>query len=100
MMLHLVFQTNYTNPASFLKFHQNFVLVLILLTVIIWAFGKAIFKILFIPLDVFDESKIQKVSSIESLSQFILLGISIYIGINPPMIFVNLIQEAISVLPK
>ncbi len=76
------------------------ILVLILLTVIIWAFGKAIFKIVFIPLENFDESKVEKIGKLESLSQFILLGLSIYIGINPPMFLVNLIQEAISVLPK
>ncbi len=34
------------------------VLVLILLTIVIWAFGKNIFKILFVPVPGFDESKV------------------------------------------
>jgi hydrogenase-4 component F len=68
--------------------------VLILLTFIIWSFGKNIFKILFTPPVNFDESTIEKVSHIELFLQFVLLGLVIYLGLNPPDIFVELIKEA------
>lgn len=73
--------------------------VLLLLTLIIWAFAKNIFKILFIPAVNFDESNIPTISPWRSLSQFILLGGAAYLGLNPPMIFVDLINESIKLLP-
>jgi hydrogenase-4 component F len=76
------------------------ILVLVLLTIIIWAFGKNLFKILFIPPIGFDDSKVIKISPWESLSQFLLLFIAIWLGLNPPAIFVQLIQDAITILPK
>ena len=75
------------------------VLVLILLTVVIYAFGKNILKILFLPVAGIDESKIPKISPWESLSQYILLFIAMWLGLNPPAIFVQLIQDAINILP-
>lgn len=69
--------------------------VLILLTMIIWAFGKNMFKLLFTPPVDFDETKIEKVNHFESLSQFVLLGLAIYLGLNPPVAFVDLIQEVV-----
>ncbi|MEI8087888.1 MAG: proton-conducting transporter membrane subunit, partial [Paludibacter sp.] len=73
-------------------------LVLLLLSLIIWAFAKNIFKILFIPVVNFDESTIPHVSPWRSISQFILLGGAAYLGLNPPMIFVDLINESIKLL--
>lgn len=73
--------------------------VLILLTMIIWAFGKNMFKLLFTPLAHFDETKIRRVSPYESISQFILLGMVICLGFNPPALMVELIREAVKNLP-
>jgi hydrogenase-4 component F len=75
-------------------------LVLVLLTIIIWAFGKNIFKILFTPPIGFDESTIPKVYPWESLTQYLLLFAAIWLGLNPPAIFVQLIQDAVTILPK
>lgn len=76
------------------------ILTMILLTVIIWAFGKNVFKMLFIkPVD-FDESQVVPVHFSESISQYVLLALVIYVGLNPPEQLVSLIQTAISSLPK
>lgn len=74
--------------------------VLLLLTMIIWAFGKNIFKILFIPPVGFDESNVEKISPWESVTQFILLATAVYLGLNPPAEFVQLINDSITLLPK
>jgi hydrogenase-4 component F len=74
-------------------------IVLLLLTLIIWALAKNIFKILFIPVVDFDESNVPKISPWRSAFQFILLGGSAYLGLNPPMIFVDLIKNSIQFLP-
>jgi hydrogenase-4 component F len=76
------------------------IIVIILLTVIIWAFGKNIFKLLFLPVVNFNEDNLEKINPIESISQLILLSLAVYLGVNPPNTFVNLIQEAIINLPK
>jgi len=75
------------------------IVVLLLLTMIIWAFAKNIFKVLFIPVVGFDESNIPKISPWRSTFQFILLGGSVYLGLNPPAIFVDLIKNSIMLLP-
>jgi len=75
------------------------VLVLILLTVIIWAYGKNILKILFLPVHGMDESNIPKISPWESLTQFVLLAGAVWLGLNPPAIFVQLIQDSVKLLP-
>jgi hydrogenase-4 component F len=87
---------------SLFEAHQIFILiiVLLLLTMIIWAFGKNIFKILFIPPVGFDDSNVPKISPWESLSQFALLALAVYLGLNPPTEFVNLIKESIMLLPN
>lgn len=75
------------------------IVVMILLTVIIWAFGKNVFKMLFIkPVD-FDDRHIEHIPFSESLSQFILLALVVYLGLNPPPQLVSLINTAISSLP-
>ncbi|MNS39962.1 Hydrogenase-4 component B [compost metagenome] len=75
-------------------------IVLFLLTMIIWSFGKNIFKMLFIKPVNFNDANLEKISPIESLSQYILLALVIYLGLNPPAELVNLINNAISNLPK
>ena len=76
------------------------VLVLLLLTIVIWAFGKNILKILFLPVVGFDETNLPKINPWESLSQFILFFIAIWLGLNPPRVFVQLIQDAVKFLPN
>src|SRR5665647_320920 len=87
---------------SMFEAHQIILLivVLILLTMIIWAFGKNIMKILFIPAVGFDDSHVPVISPWESSSQFILLALAAYLGLNPPAEFVQLIKESIMLLPK
>ena len=75
------------------------VLVLLLLTIVIWAFGKNVLKILFIPLDGFEESKV-KINPWESLTQYVLLFTAVWLGLNPPDIFVQLISDAVKILPN
>ena len=72
--------------------------VLILLTMIIWGFGKNIFKLLFTPPLSIDESKIPHISPWESLSQYVLLGLAVYLAYNPPVQFVNLLQDAVKLI--
>jgi hydrogenase-4 component F len=74
--------------------------VLLLLTIIIWAFGKNIFKILFIPPVGFDESLVPVISPWESLSQYLLLAAAVYLGLNPPAQMISLINDAIQMLPQ
>jgi hydrogenase-4 component F len=75
------------------------IVVMLLLTIIIWAFGKNIFKLLFTPAVDFKEEGVERIKPAESISQFILLGLVVYLGLNPPQEFVTLIQEAIKSLP-
>ncbi len=76
------------------------ILVLLLLTIVIWAFGKNILKIIFLPVPDIDESKIPEISPWESLTQYILLFTAIWLGLNPPAVFVRLIQDAVNILPN
>lgn len=76
------------------------ILILVLLTTIIWAFGKNVFKMLFIkPVD-FDDSHLEPVHFSESISQYVLLALVIYLGLTPPDMLVSLIESAISTLPR
>jgi len=72
--------------------------VLLLLTMIIWGFGKNIFKLLFTPPLTIDETNIPRISGWESLSQYALLGLSVYLAYNPPVVFVTLIQDAVKLV--
>jgi hydrogenase-4 component F len=76
------------------------VMVLLLLTIVIWAFGKNILKILFLPVSGLDETKIPKINPWESLTQYILMFTAIWLGLNPPNVFVQLIQDAVKILPN
>ncbi len=86
---------------SLFEAHYLFVLIvlLILLTIIIWAFGKNIFKLLFTPAVEFNDEEVEKIKWYESISQFVLLGLVIYLGFNPPAEFIDLINDAIKNLP-
>lgn len=71
--------------------------VLILLTAIIFLFGKNAFHILFNEENIAETKKV-KANSYETISQFILFGLVIYLGINPPVFFTDLINSAIAIL--
>jgi hydrogenase-4 component F len=76
------------------------ILILFLLTMIIWAFGKNIFSMLFLaPTDSVDKINVV-INPWESFSQFTLLALAVYLGLNPPSGFVQLINDAVVLLPK
>jgi len=87
---------------SMFEAHQIILLVavLLLLTMIIWAFGKNTMKMLFIPPVEFDDSNVPVISPWESATQFCLLAIAVYLGLNPPAEFVQLLKESVMLLPK
>jgi len=90
----LIFQSLFESHYIVILF-----VVLILLTFIIWGFGSNIFKLLFTPPIEIDESKIPHISPWESLSQYLLLLLAVYLAYNPPHIFVTLIQDAVKLIP-
>ncbi|HLN21916.1 MAG TPA: proton-conducting transporter membrane subunit [Bacteroidales bacterium] len=73
--------------------------LLLLLTIIIYAFGKNVMKILFVPVKGFDDSKVPVSSPWESLTQYVLLILAVWLGLNPPDVFVRLINDAVNMLP-
>lgn len=73
--------------------------ILLFLTIIIYAFGKNIMKILFVPVTGFDDSRVLAVSQWESVPQYILLALAVWLGLNPPDTLVALIEDAVNVLP-
>ncbi len=73
--------------------------VLILLTMIIWGFGSNIFKLLFTPPLQIDETQIPRINPWESLSQYLLLGLAVYLAYAPPALFVTLLQDAVKLIP-
>jgi hydrogenase-4 component F len=84
-------------------FESHFILILvtilILLTMIIWGFGTNIFKLLFTPPLIINESRIPHISSWESFSQYLLLAMAVYLAYFPPDQFVKLIQDAVKLIP-
>ncbi len=76
------------------------ILVLLLLTIVIYAFGKNIMKILFLPVAGIDETTIPKINPWESLTQYALMFTAIWLGLNPPSVFVELIKDAVKILPN
>jgi hydrogenase-4 component F len=75
------------------------IFVLLLLTIIIYAFGKNMMKILFVPVSGIDEDRIPVINRWESATQYVLLFLAIWLGLNPPDFFVGLIRDAITSLP-
>lgn len=66
----------------------------VLLAVVIASLGKNIFKMLFIRTIGFADQVQAPVHPIETASQYILLGLAIYLGFNPPNELVALLQDA------
>ena len=98
MMFQALFQTNRI---------VLLVSVIILLTIIMWAFGKSIFSILFLPVsDNMSDKQISdnllpgntNISPWYSVSQFFLLTFSVYLALFPPDSFTAMINDAIKIL--
>lgn len=75
------------------------VVVLVLLTIIVYSFGKNMMKILFVPVSGIDEANIPVISKWESATQYVLLFMALWLGLNPPDLFVTVIKDAIKILP-
>ncbi len=73
-----------------------FALTAFLLTVLLWAFSRSIFRIVFLPATRHVE-KI-RISSWESVSQLILFALATYIGFNPPAFLLELIGQAAAMI--
>lgn len=74
------------------------VFVLILLTIVIYSFSKNILHLLYGKTDNNINQEPVENNPYETISQFILFGSVIYLGINPPLFFTSLINNAIAIL--
>jgi hydrogenase-4 component F len=70
-------------------------ILLLLLTIILWALGKNIFKMLFIPIDHVTAPLTTETNRFEIISQYVLLSLIVYLGFFPPEGFVSMIQTVI-----
>ncbi len=80
--------------------HQHMILmivVMLLLTIIIWSLGRSIFSLLFTPKR-FESTLVERPSMVESVSQYVLLALVIWLGIYPPNFFVHFLTEIVSQL--
>jgi hydrogenase-4 component F len=73
------------------------IVVVFLLTVILWSLARSIFRLLFLPKRI-DTLPAKPPAACESLSQYILLGLVIWLGIYPPDFFIFFLTEIISQL--
>lgn len=71
---------------------------LFFLTVILFVFAKGLLRLLYYNGEEFTTYQSVKVNNLETLSQFVLSGLIIYLGINPPEFLKGLITGAIAVL--
>lgn len=74
------------------------VFVLVLLTVIIYSFSKNAFHLLYGETDNIVDQIVIRTNPYETISQFILFGLVIYLGVNPPLFFTDLIHNALAIL--
>jgi Formate hydrogenlyase subunit 3/Multisubunit Na+/H+ antiporter, MnhD subunit len=75
------------------------VAALFLLTVIMFVIGKNLLRLLYYNGDGFTAPQSVKVNNLETVSQFVFFGLIIYLGVNPPEFFSELIRGATAVLP-
>lgn len=71
---------------------------LFMLTVILFVFGKNFMRLLYYNESGITISDAVKLNKFETVSQFVLLGLSIYLGVNPPEFFTDLITGAATIL--
>ncbi len=95
--------------SEFLVFRSMFearqiialVVILIIFSLIMWALGKNILKMMFIPPAQSPEDKHNvTISPWESVTQFVLLALAVYLGLNPPAELVHFINQSIMLLPN
>ncbi len=89
----LIFKALFINNHPFVA-----IAVLVLLSFIIYTILKNVLHLLYDDVPVGLNFENVKVNQYETISQFVLLSLVIYLGINPPLFFTNLINGAISVL--
>ncbi|MCX6257574.1 MAG: proton-conducting transporter membrane subunit [Bacteroidia bacterium] len=75
------------------------ILTVIFLSFAMYGLGKNIFSLLFSRPEKVVPATGLKIPFIESVPQYFLLALVIYLGINPPVQFTNLISEAVKFLP-
>ncbi len=88
--------------SEFLIFKSMFVshyyvpaiLVLILITVIIFVFGRNFLRLLFYPYERAEEALPIAINHAETISQFTLFGLILFLAFSPPVFFVELIESA------
>ncbi len=85
----MIFRSLFTSGKMWIM-----VAVLLLLTVIIASLGRNVFKMLFIPTATLGDEFPRTIHPRETISQFVLLGLAVYLGFNPPVELVDLITEA------
>jgi hydrogenase-4 component F len=91
----LMFKSMFANGHYYI-----IILLAILLTIIIYAMGKNFLHLLFSPADsVLPADHITPIRKTLYISQFVLLGLVIYLGFNTPEMVTELIQNAIKVIP-
>jgi hydrogenase-4 component F len=79
-----------------LKHYALACFILFLFTIIIYVFGKHIFFLLYSNPPENKNFETIKINRFETISQFVLFGLVIYLGFNPPVFFTDLIKSAIS----
>ena len=88
---------------SLFEAHKIWILaiVLVLLTIIIWAFATRLFAVIFTPPVKAAGLPVEQIrGGTESISQYFFLALVIVLGIFPPQQMVDLIQAAVAHFPK
>lgn len=73
---------------------------LLLLSVILYIIAKCLMHLLYYNGKELTTDQSFKINNLETLSQFVLIGLIIYLGINPPEFFSELINGATAILSK
>ena len=82
-------------------FKQHYLLAIfisLMLTLIVYSFSKNIFSLLYGERDNDVVLHKKRVNYYETISQFVLFGLTIYLGVNPPVFLTDLIKSAVGVL--
>ncbi len=74
------------------------VITLLLLTIIMFQIGKLIFHLLYEEKPAHLDENMLKVNRYETITQFLLFGLAIYLGYSPPAFLVEIINSAIAIL--
>ena len=80
--------------------HHILVLVvtLVLLTTIIWALGRNVLKMLFVDSENVHVQPSVRHNVAEMTMQYLLLALTVWLGLCPPQWFVDLIEEAVQLI--